>query len=69
MDIYAKQGTKVVFSHPKAGYTHHQEVAAQHLKEGETYTVDHTEVDRWHTDVFLSEVPGVAFNSVHFDDA
>lgn len=68
MDIHAKNGSKVVFYHPANGYTHHQETAAKHLEVGQEYTVDYTDVGGYHTDVFLIEVPGVAFNSVMFDD-
>lgn len=69
MNIDADEGAKVVFNHPNAGYPHHQETAREHLEVGATYTVERTEVDFSHTDVYLQEVEGVAFNSVHFDDA
>ncbi len=68
MNIYAKSGEKVVFSSPTNGYLCHQELARKHLAVGRIYTVDYTEVEAFHTDVFLLECPGVAFNSVLFDD-
>ena len=68
-DIYSEDGQRVVFAYPESGYPHHQETAAKHLTEGATYTIEHTEVGGWHTDFFLWEVPGVAFNSVHFAPA
>ena len=41
--------------------------ARKHLTEGEEYTVERTEVSSCHTDVYLEEIPGVAFNSVMFE--
>ena len=38
------------------------------LKEGEIYTVDHTEIHSWHTKVYLQEVGG-RFPSAAFEDA
>jgi hypothetical protein len=67
MDIHAKKGTKVIFANPNAGYDHHQKTAKEHLTVGETYTLDRTEVRAYHTDVFLKEIPGIAFNSVMFE--
>ena len=69
MNDYASKGARVVFSHPDAGYPHHQETANEHLEVGATYTVERTKVGGFHTDVYLQEADGVAFNSVHFDDA
>lgn len=66
MNIYAKSGDKVIFSFPGSGYEYHQETAKEHLVLNETYTVDYTEVHSWFTEVYLKEVPGVAFNSVLF---
>ncbi len=68
MNIYALPGHMVRCSTHTAGYEYHQEIARKHLKLGAEYTVDHTVVGGWHTDVFLVEVPGVAFNSVFFED-
>ncbi len=69
MNIDALQGKPVVFKHPNAGYERDQRVAREHLKLGASYTIESTEVGNWHTDVYLVEVPGVAFNSVLFDNA
>ena len=66
MDIYSKLGTRVRFAFPNAGYPHHQADAREYLNEGEEYTVERTEVSSYHTDVYLGEIPGVAFNSVMF---
>lgn len=68
MDDHSAPGTKIVFAHPGNGYAHDQETAREHLEVGEVYTVERTEVGRWHTDVFIKEVPGVAFNSPMFDE-
>ena len=52
-----------------AGYDYHKEVAQKHLEIGKEYIVEKTEVDSWHTDVWLQEFPNVKFNSVFFEDA
>jgi hypothetical protein len=71
MNIYAKEGHKVIVTEIgiNSGYDSHIEKAHSYLKVGQTYTVDYTKVGSWHTDVFLKEIPNVAFNSVHFEDA
>lgn len=68
IDIYAPEGTKVKYT-GRGGYDHHKEHANKHLKVDEIYTIDHTDVGGWHTDVYLKEVPNEAFNSVHFVNA
>lgn len=68
MDIFkAKDGSKVRFLN-KNGYEFERNKAAEFLVEGQVYTVDRVEIHNWHTDVWLKEVPGFRFNSVHFDD-
>jgi hypothetical protein len=69
MNIHAKPGTKVVFANPNNGNYHSQETARTYLEPGKVYTVARCDVEDWFTDVFLEEVPGIAFNSVMFDDA
>lgn len=68
MNIYAKYGDKVVFAHPDCGYDSDIKFAARHLTAGREYTVEATDVHSFHTNVLLKEVPGILFNSVHFDD-
>jgi hypothetical protein len=63
------QTDKVKVDNLSGGYPHHQEVAKKHLSIGNIYTIEETEVDNWHTDVYLKEFPGIAFNSVFFEDA
>ena len=55
MNIYARRGTKVKYL-GTGGYDHHKEHADKHLKIGKIYTVETTDVDGWHTDVFLEEI-------------
>lgn len=73
MDIYAKHGTKVVPVYkdgkPLNGSEYDKEKIAKHLPEGSVFTVESTDVHNWSTDVYLVEVPGVAFNSVCLADA
>lgn len=73
MNIYAKEGTRVKGIFDGAGnvihgYDHDKEVARIHLKPNFIYTIDSTEVHSWSTKVFLKEFPGIAFNSVHFEE-
>lgn len=68
MNIYAKHGDFVVFTHPGNGYPAHQKHAAQFLDLGKIYTVDWTDVGNSHTDVHLVEFHDTCFNSVHFSD-
>ncbi len=68
MNIHAGNGDKVVFKYPNNGYPFDQETARKHLKLNAVYTVDRTSIHSCHTDVFLKEVEGVAFNSVLFAD-
>lgn len=68
MNINAHYGTKVIFSNPNSGYEYDQELAKKHLTVGKTYTVNHVDIHSWHTHVYLQEIPGVAFNSVLFDN-
>jgi hypothetical protein len=68
MNIYALPGHRVRCATLNGGYEFHEQIAREYLDEGGEYTVDHTEVDSWHTDVFLVEFPEVRFNSVFFED-
>ena len=69
MNIYAKTGHKVKCVTLDAGYKSDQETAKKYLEIGKEYIVERTEVDSWHTDVWLQEFPDVKFNSVFFEDA
>ncbi len=68
MDINAKLGYKVTVTEQTInnGYPHDKVQANKYLKVGEVYTVHHTDVGSWHTDVYLIEFPKISFNSVHF---
>lgn len=65
----AVKGTLIRFAFPNNGYLSDQESAKKLLVEGMIYTVDFTDVDDWHTDVYLKEFPGKPFNSVLFEEA
>ena len=68
MDIHSKEGTEITVTESsiKNGYDHVENHAREHLKVGEIYTVEKTEVSNWTTSVFLKEFPGEIFNSVSF---
>ena len=66
MNIYAQNGTKVVFD-GQGGYSSVVDrlVKDGRLTLGQTYTVDHTKVGNFSSDVYLVEVPG-CFNTSMF---
>jgi len=65
MDIYSEPETRVRYT-GHGGYDHDKRHANKFLTVDAIYTIERTEVGDWHTDVFLKEVPGEVFNSVHF---
>lgn len=69
MNIYLKKGTKIIYNNYGSGYPHNRKTAEEHLVRRECYTVDHTVVGSYATDVYLVEVPDIPFNSVMFDAA
>lgn len=50
------------------GYQGDQYHAEEYLKD-QVYTISDWEIHSWSTDVYLEEVPLIAFNSVHFKSA
>lgn len=71
IDIYSPKGTKVkaIFDNegqPINGLDYDKEKVLTYLKPELIYTIDHTEVSNWRTEVYLQEVPSVPFNSVCF---
>ncbi|MDE2103530.1 MAG: hypothetical protein KGL39_40190 [Patescibacteria group bacterium] len=70
MEIYANPGSKVIMDYPEAGWPNDQlKIKELGLVEGQSYTVDHTEVHSSSTTLFLVEYPGERFNTVNFCDA
>lgn len=69
-DIYSRTGTKVIAGFKNGelqnGYDHDKTFGEKYLKPNVVYTIEKTEVEGWHTDFYLQELPGVFFNSVHF---
>jgi hypothetical protein len=68
MDIWAKQGHKVIFQPGNNGYESENKAAREILELDKVYTVDHVQVDSWISHVQLVEVPNKLFNSVLFND-
>lgn len=67
MNIPRLSGMKVRYT-GKNGYEYdHERARRARLVVGEIYTVEHMEIGRCHTDVYLEHVDGW-FNSVIFDD-
>lgn len=50
------------------GYESDKEWVKKHLKIGEIYHVEGTEVHDWNTIVYLKEFPGIPFNSVNLKE-
>jgi|SRR6185312_12762385 len=67
MDIQSPPGTIIKFV-GNGGSTAEQEDAKKHLKVGATYEIEKIEIGNWRTDVWLEGFPGVAFNSVMFEN-
>ena len=71
MNIYAEEGTRVVFkgdaSQSQIQWGGHQDPTGL-LVPGETYTIDRIEVRSYHTKVYLVDYQGKSFNSVWFDE-
>jgi len=68
MNIFALKGHKVKCHLIETGHKYQIELAEQYLLKGETYMIDHTDVGRSFTDVYLQEIPGLCFNSTCFVD-
>lgn len=70
MNIYALKGHRVKVTQitAKRGYSKNRLDVQEYLTVGKIYTVERTEVDSFHTDVYLKEIPSVCFNSVNFVD-
>lgn len=66
VEIDVAPGTRVRWAFPQNGLRCHQDTAKLHLSRRKTYTVERTDIHGWHTDLYLREVPGVAFNHVLF---
>ena len=60
--IDVPSGTRVRWAFPKYGTDCDRETAAKHLSRRKTYTVAHTVIHDWSTELFLREFPGVSFN-------
>jgi len=60
------KGDKVSFAYPNHGFSYDRTHARMHLDETTTYTVANIKVHSVDSDVYLEEVPGVAFNLALF---
>lgn len=67
MNIYTESGSKVIYL-GTGGYDSDLIHANKYLKVGEIYTVEWVDVGDWSSDVYLEEVPGQDFNTVHFEN-
>lgn len=58
--IYAR------FAYPGNGYQGDRDQAAAHLTPGKVYLIDHVDVGRSHTTIYLHDFRDIGFNSVLF---
>ena len=66
MDITSPKGTKVIFTGDN-GYESDKKHANNHLKISDIYTVKEIIVDYFSATVCFDELPGILFNTVHFE--
>lgn len=68
MNIYSQKGDRVVVTKKTAenGYLYDKENIVRYLVVGEPYEVEHIDVSSSHTTVYLTQFPGIRFNSVNF---
>lgn len=71
INIDSPKGTKVkgIFNDQGQimhGYDFDQKRAMEYLKPNVVYTIDHTVIYDWRTNVYLEQFPNIPFNSVHF---
>ncbi len=70
MNLYSEPGSKVIFAYPENGWPDDKWNNGRcGLILGRTYTVDHMEVHRSNSYVYLREFPGISFNPVNFEMA
>jgi MOSC domain-containing protein YiiM len=68
MNIYALKGHQVKCTRLESPYEYQTERAKKYLEIGTIYTVEQTEVHSSSTEVYLQEIPEIAFNSTLFED-
>lgn len=68
MNIYALKGHKVTCLSLESPYEYQTARAKKHLEIGKIYTVERTDVHSSSTEVYLQEIPEIAFNSTLFQD-
>ncbi len=64
----ATSGTRIRLVRPNAGYDPDIKRVSELLTEGSVYTVAQLRVGDSHSTVVLVEIPGMRFNTVHFDE-
>jgi hypothetical protein len=64
-NIYSRAGSKLIYL-DKNGYDEDREEANKFLKKGELYTVDHVDIFKYSSTVYLKEFPEMGFNMVMF---
>lgn len=70
MNVFALKGHKIKVAERgfEAGYDLDKPQALKLLQEDKIYTVEKTDVSRSSSRVWLQEIPGKVFNTVHFED-
>ena len=65
MSVKTKKGEKVLFL-STGGYFYQLQHANKFLVKNEIYTVHKCDFGKWHSNVYLEEVPGISFSASHF---
>jgi hypothetical protein len=67
MNIFElKQGDKLICTNNEENNWGSCDSASENLELNKVYTVKDVEIHSWHTKIFLEEIEGKRFNSVHF---
>lgn len=69
LNCYAKPGTKVKCAYPNNGYSGDREhIKKLGIDNKMIFTVDYINVYGYSSTVYFIEMPGVAFNTVNFEE-
>jgi hypothetical protein len=68
MSVWTPPGHKIKCEYLKSGMKEDKDHANQYLILGEIYTVKKVEVSNSISEVWLKEIPGTSFNTVHFSN-
>ena len=65
--LHCERGSKVRAVDLDAGFEHDSKQAKELLVEGQVYEVEKINIGGWISTIWLKEIPGEKFNTVHFE--